>query len=78
MPNVLAGREIVPEFIQHHARPSLIAAAVSGLLEKPAAKAQMVSSFDAIMDSLGKDGASQRAAAVILGEITASPPGDSR
>ena len=78
MPNVLAEREIVPEFIQHRARPSLIAAAVLGLLEKPEAKAKMVSSFDAIMASLGSEGASKRAAAVVIEELVASPPGDSR
>ena len=33
MPNVLAGREIVPEFIQHRARPQAIADAVTEILQ---------------------------------------------
>ena len=36
MPNVLAGREIVPEFLQHEARPKKIAEAVLRLVNDPA------------------------------------------
>ncbi len=39
MPNVLAGRAIVPEFIQHHARPRLIAEAMINLIESESARA---------------------------------------
>ena len=35
MPNVLAGREIIPEFIQHEARPDMISKSVLKLLDDP-------------------------------------------
>jgi lipid-A-disaccharide synthase len=69
MPNVLAEKEIVPEFIQHHAQPAMIAQAVLHLLET-GARAQMFSEFDKIRDQLGGAGASERAAKAILAEIS--------
>ena len=68
MPNVLAEKEIIPEFIQHHAQPALIAQAVLHLLET-GARAQMFSEFHKIGEQLGGAGASERAAKAILGEI---------
>ena len=68
MPNVLADREIVPEFIQHRAQPAAIAKAVSGLFEADARR-QMLGSFDGIRKQLGDTGASERAAKAILAEI---------
>ncbi len=68
MPNVLAEKEIVPEFIQHHAQPAMIAQAVLHLLET-GARAQMFSEFDKIRDQLGGVGASERAAKAVLAEI---------
>jgi lipid-A-disaccharide synthase len=68
MPNVLADREIVPEFIQHRAQPAAIAKAVSGLFEEDGRR-QMLGSFDRIRKQLGDTGASQRAAQAILAEI---------
>jgi lipid-A-disaccharide synthase len=69
MPNVLAEKEIIPEFIQHHAQPAMIAQAVLHLLET-GARAQMFSEFDKIRDQLGGSGASEHAAKAILAEIT--------
>jgi len=69
MPNVLAEKEIVPEFIQHHAQPAMIAQAVLHLFET-GARAQMFSEFDKIRDQLGGAGASERAAKAILIEIS--------
>ena len=66
MPNVLANREVVPEFIQHEAKPKEIATTVQRLIDDQAARQEMISSFDAIIDSLGQGGASERAAAAIL------------
>ena len=71
MPNVLAGREIVPEFIQHRARPDAIADAVLRLMRDGASREQMLSNFDAIIARLGKEGASMAAARAILQEIGA-------
>ena len=66
MPNVLAGREIVPEFIQHRADPQAIADSVLRLMQDAAAREQMVQEFDAIRATLGKEGASKTAARMIL------------
>jgi lipid-A-disaccharide synthase len=93
MPNLLAGKEVVPEFIQHRAKPAAIAKAVQLLLEHARARERIVSEFDAIVEKLqgaavsspsgrsadrpslmGKSGASQRAAQVIVEEIGRSIP----
>jgi lipid-A-disaccharide synthase len=69
MPNVLAGREIVPEFLQHEARPKAIAEAVLRLMNEPAAREKMIAEFDAVIERLGETGASAKAAATILAEL---------
>jgi lipid-A-disaccharide synthase len=69
MPNVLANKQIVPEFIQHRARPKDLAKAVAQLLDNPMARERMISEFDKISAQLGESGASQRAARAILAEI---------
>lgn len=69
MPNVLAGREIVPEFIQHEARPDTIAKAALKLLSDQAAREAMISEFERIIAKLGESGASGKAAQVILDEL---------
>jgi lipid-A-disaccharide synthase len=69
MPNVLAGREIIPEFIQHRARPDAIARAVLKLIKDQAARDVMMAEFDAIIAKLGECGASEKAARVIVEEL---------
>jgi lipid-A-disaccharide synthase len=69
MPNVLAHRAVVPEFIQHEARSPAVAGALRRLIEEPAARETMISEFDEIIASLGAGGAGMRAAQAILDEI---------
>ena len=69
MPNVLAGREIVPEFIQHEARPDTISQAVLKLVNDQATRGTMISEFDTIIAKLGETGASAKAARAILDEL---------
>ncbi len=69
MPNVLAGREIIPEFIQHEARSDLISKALLKLMDDQAARHQMTSEFDAIIAKLGESGASAKAARAIMDEL---------
>jgi lipid-A-disaccharide synthase len=69
MPNVLAGREIVPEFLQHEARPKAIARSVLQLMSDPTARDKMISGFDAIIEKLGETGASAKAARAITDEL---------
>lgn len=71
MPNILANKLIVPEFVQHEAKPSAIAKAVLRLMDDPDARNTMISAFDEIIASLGKGGASDRAARAILEEVGA-------
>ena len=73
MPNVLAGREIVPEFIQHEAQPDTISKAVLKLINDQAALGMMVSEFDAIIAKLGETGASANAARAIVDELNKGP-----
>ena len=69
MPNVIAGRAIVPEFIQHHARPERIAAAARGLLENVSKREEMRQQLATVVSPLGGPGASARAAQLILAAI---------
>ncbi len=69
MPNVLADKEVVPEFIQHRARGRAIANAVLRLIDEPSTREQMISEFDAIIAQLGEGGASDRAANAIINEL---------
>jgi lipid-A-disaccharide synthase len=75
MPNLLARKEVVPEFIQHRAKPAAIAKAVQLLMEDARARERMISEFDAIVGRL-------HAAAVSPGTSVAAgeggcPPGRS-
>jgi lipid-A-disaccharide synthase len=72
MPNLLADKEVVPEFIQHRAKSSAIAEAVQPLIENADARERMISQFDSIVPKLGNSGASQRAARAIIEEIGSS------
>ena len=69
MPNVLADKEVVPEFIQHRAKGRAIANAVLRLIDEPSTREQMISEFDAIIAKLGEGGASDRAANAIINEL---------
>ena len=69
MPNLLAGKEVVPEFIQHEAKPDAIVNAVRLLMEDSPARDRMISDFDATTSKLGGTGASERAAQAILEEL---------
>jgi lipid-A-disaccharide synthase len=69
MPNLLADKEVVPEFIQHGAKSNAIAKAVQPLIENASTRERMISQFDAIIPKLGDSGASERAARAIIAEI---------
>ena len=72
MPNLLAEKEVVPEFIQHRAKPALIAKAVLQLMYDSTARDRMIREFDRIVAKLGEGGASEKAARAILEELEAS------
>jgi len=78
MPNLLAAKEVVPEFIQHQAKPDAIVNAVRLLMGESPARDRMISDFDAIIDKLGGAGAGDRAAQAILEELQTSAPSTTR
>ena len=69
MPNLLAGKEVVPEFIQHEAKPEAIVKGVRLLMDDSPARDRMISDFVATTSKLGGTGASERAAQAILEEL---------
>ena len=69
MPNVLADRKIVPEFLQNEARPPAIASVVLELMKDSPRRRQMLADFDEVIAQLGETGASEKAARAILAEL---------
>jgi len=69
MPNLLAGKDVVPEFIQYRAKSGAIAKAVQLLMEDARAREQMISEFDAIVGKVGTGGASEKAAQATIEEV---------
>jgi len=69
MPNVLANREIVPEFIQHKAQPRAIAAAVARLLTDKTERKRMLTDYACVAQKLGRGEASVNAAEAIVTEL---------
>ncbi|HET7308128.1 MAG TPA: lipid-A-disaccharide synthase [Gammaproteobacteria bacterium] len=65
LPNLLAGREIVPEFLQERARADLLAPAMGALLDDPVARAYQLDAFAPIAATLARDASSRAAEAVL-------------
>jgi len=66
MPNILAGEEIFPEFVQGAATPDHIAGAALELLQNEPRRVQIKKRLAEVVSSLGGPGANQRAASAIL------------
>lgn len=72
MPNVIAGRVVIPELLQADCTPAALAAALARLLDDPKAAAQMRADLAFVCDALGQGEIargtlpSDRAAAAIL------------
>ena len=65
LPNIVAGRHILPELLQEDATPAKMAAEVLHLLE-PAAHAQALADLDDVKKRLGEPGAVRRVAELTL------------
>lgn len=65
LPNLLAGREVVPEFLQHRAVPHAMGDALLKLLQDSELRNQQLESFDSLHAGLRR-GASLRAAEAVL------------
>jgi lipid-A-disaccharide synthase len=62
LPNILADREIVPEFLQERMTPGAITAEVLDLLRRPERRETMRAALRDVVNSLGSPGALDRAA----------------
>ncbi|MEI8233140.1 MAG: lipid-A-disaccharide synthase [Verrucomicrobiota bacterium] len=67
--NILAGREIVREFLQHGADPQAMADELLSMLNNPEKRAMQQTEFRQVIAGLGNGGASLRAAQYILAAI---------
>lgn len=70
MPNLMAGEEVYPEFIQDAATPENVAGAAMDLLQSGSRRQKIKSQLAKIITSLGEPGASRRAAEAISSLIT--------
>jgi len=66
MVNIVAGKRIVPEFIQFGANPKKISDSILKLLQNQEYACQLTQNLLAVKNSLGEPGASARAAKLIL------------
>jgi len=66
MVNVVAGRALVPELLQHRATPSRVAAALIELLRDEPRREAMKRELRAVRATLGPPGAVDRAASAVL------------
>jgi len=66
MPNILAGKEVISEFIQHDALPERIADTVWTLYSDPETRAAMVQQLDHVVGLLREGNPANRPAEVVL------------
>jgi len=66
LPNILAGREIIPELLQERMTPGAVAAEVLSLLRSPERRDSMRAALRAVVNDLGPAGALDRAAGEVL------------
>lgn len=65
LPNLLAGRELVPEFIQEAATVENLGPAVLRWLDQPLARDRLTAEFDALHRELRRDASRQAAEAIV-------------
>jgi len=73
MVNILASREIVPEFLQENALPQLIAPTMLRLVDDMDYRNTQLKETGAVLDQLGGPGAGKRTAEAILRELEGAP-----
>ncbi len=66
MPNIMAGEDVYPEFLQNAATPENLSRAVLELLQDKSRRTKIKSQLAKIISSLGEPGAARRAAEAIL------------
>ncbi|MEJ0071658.1 MAG: lipid-A-disaccharide synthase, partial [Pseudomonadota bacterium] len=75
LPNIIAGRTVMPELLQQDCRPDRLVPAIERLLRDPAARRDQRAAADDVATMLGRGGEppSRRAAAAVLETIAAWP-----
>ncbi len=73
--NIVAGKRIVPEFLQGKAKPAPVAAEATELLHHEGLRTSMQSEMKRVRDQLGEAGASRRTAAMIAAMLQSPLPG---
>jgi len=73
MVNLIAGKRVVPELVQNDFTPERLASETLGLLDSPAARAEMRQGLAEVREKLGPPGAIDRAADIISAMV-AQPP----
>ena len=71
LPNLIAGSRIVPELVQDACTPDAIAGQLASFLDEPGKAVALRSGLSGVRARLAGDGAYDRAAAAILGELKA-------
>jgi lipid-A-disaccharide synthase len=74
LPNILAGRMIVPELLQERMTPAAISGAVLALLGDPARRDAMRRDLRAVAEGLGPAGALERAAGEVMQALARALP----
>ncbi len=70
MVNLLAGEGVIPEFLQAHARPAAVVAAVAELLGDTEARGRMLGDLARVSEGLGRpDGTAAKRAAELMLEV---------
>lgn len=64
--NIIAGRRVVPEYVQHEATPEAMARDVLSLMRDDARRQQMQADLQRLKEVMGDGGASERVAQLIL------------
>lgn len=65
LPNIIAGKELVPELLQEKATPERIAAELLSLISDESRRLEMTDGFEKIKELLGRGGAAEAAARAI-------------
>ena len=71
--NLIAGRRLVPEFIQDECSPEKIVDAVSPLLDKSPEREAMLQGFKELKQTLGEPGVSERVTDILFQECARLP-----
>ncbi len=69
MVNIVAGREICPEFLQMAATPSAIENALIPLIDDTPERQRMLKDLEEVIVTMGEGGASEKAARIVLQEL---------